>query len=301
MSDEVIDLRVEGVRSGLVVTDGSLRIYNQLAKSDHVHDLTDVLDVTYRPPGIGRGWLHIRARGGTAAPVSAYRAVQDPYAVVIHGKAVASAEQAADALRSFLAEHPPVDVDNPAHELSRALLDRLGRKARRLVETHVDPGEVVHFAIGGIQDQWIVALGERCLVVKPGFMAGATGGGRVTSFLYEEITGVEVNTGWTMGVIELLSPSFAGTRTRDYWGTGEDSAHAASNCIPVSKAIVNASTAELDRLRQLAREARRPEAAPESAAPSTDLVAQLRELGELHAAGVLSDEEFALAKQRLLS
>jgi Short C-terminal domain len=39
---------------------------------------------------------------------------------------------------------------------------------------------------------------------------------------------------------------------------------------------------------------------PAPAAPAPDPIAQLRELGELHAQGVLTDEEFAAQKARLL-
>lgn len=45
------------------------------------------------------------------------------------------------------------------------------------------------------------------------------------------------------------------------------------------------------------------EAAPTAPAPAdggTDLTAQLRQLGALHAQGILSDDEFSAAKTRLL-
>ena len=42
-----------------------------------------------------------------------------------------------------------------------------------------------------------------------------------------------------------------------------------------------------------------PPPAPVAAAP--DLTAQLQQLAQLHTAGVLSDEEFAAAKQKLLA
>ncbi|MCK0091981.1 SHOCT domain-containing protein [Rhodococcus sp. F64268] len=41
-------------------------------------------------------------------------------------------------------------------------------------------------------------------------------------------------------------------------------------------------------------------APPAPPAPSDDLVSKLKQLGELHTAGVLSDEEFAAAKKQLL-
>lgn len=40
--------------------------------------------------------------------------------------------------------------------------------------------------------------------------------------------------------------------------------------------------------------------APPAAAPAADPIAQLKELGELHASGVLTDEEFAAQKAKLL-
>jgi hypothetical protein len=42
-------------------------------------------------------------------------------------------------------------------------------------------------------------------------------------------------------------------------------------------------------------------AEPATAAPASDLTAQLQQLAQLHEAGVLSDEEFTAAKQKLLA
>ncbi len=39
---------------------------------------------------------------------------------------------------------------------------------------------------------------------------------------------------------------------------------------------------------------------PAPAAPAADPIAQLKELGELHASGVLTDEEFAAQKAKIL-
>jgi hypothetical protein len=43
-----------------------------------------------------------------------------------------------------------------------------------------------------------------------------------------------------------------------------------------------------------------PAPAPAPAAPAPDPIQQLKELGELHAQGVLTDEEFAAQKAKLL-
>ena len=44
-----------------------------------------------------------------------------------------------------------------------------------------------------------------------------------------------------------------------------------------------------------------PAPAPEPAAAAPDLTAQLQQLAQLRTAGILSDEEFAAAKQKLLA
>ena len=44
-----------------------------------------------------------------------------------------------------------------------------------------------------------------------------------------------------------------------------------------------------------------PPTAPAPAAPAPDLTAKLKQLADLHASGVLTDEEFAAAKQKLLA
>jgi hypothetical protein len=50
-----------------------------------------------------------------------------------------------------------------------------------------------------------------------------------------------------------------------------------------------------------AQQAPPPAAAPVAAAPAGIDMAQLKQLGELHTAGVLSDEEFAAAKAKVLA
>jgi hypothetical protein len=44
-----------------------------------------------------------------------------------------------------------------------------------------------------------------------------------------------------------------------------------------------------------------PPAAPQAAAPAADPIEQLKELGQLHEQGVLTDEEFAAQKAKLLA
>src|SRR5262245_38223665 len=62
--------------------------------------------------------------------------------------------------------------------------------------------------------------------------------------------------------------------------------------------------AQMDAMQaQQAQAAMQPQAAPApaAAAPANDLTAQLQQLASLKASGILSDEEFAAAKAKLLA
>jgi hypothetical protein len=70
-----------------------------------------------------------------------------------------------------------------------------------------------------------------------------------------------------------------------------------------AKVVSNRTQAKADAERE-AQAAAAPAAAPAAAAPAAagdDMVAQLQKLADLKAAGVLSDEEFAAAKAKVLA
>ena len=58
---------------------------------------------------------------------------------------------------------------------------------------------------------------------------------------------------------------------------------------------------DAQKAQEQAAQAPPPQAAPAApAAPAPDPIAQLKELGELHQSGVLTDEEFAAQKAKIL-
>jgi len=52
--------------------------------------------------------------------------------------------------------------------------------------------------------------------------------------------------------------------------------------------------------QQYEQQAQLQEAQQQAAAPATDTAAELKKLADLHAQGVLTDEEFAASKKKLL-
>ena len=74
-----------------------------------------------------------------------------------------------------------------------------------------------------------------------------------------------------------------------------------------AKVVSNRTQAKADAEREAQAAAAAPAAAPAAAAPAAvpaagdDMVAQLQKLADLKAAGVLSEEEFAAAKAKVLA
>lgn len=185
----------------------------------------------------------------------------------------------------------------------------LGGRVKKYVERNINPGESVEFFIVGQDQQSIVALQDRLLVVKCGMFAGATFGGRVTSFYYRDINGIEVNTGLIYAVIEVNSPSYQGTQGRDFWNlgsnkSGDNSPFVVSNCIPIDKWSLKKQKPQLDRLRAKITEAKQERTAPNPTAftsSGSGISAELERLAALRQSGALTDEEFQQAKKKLLS
>jgi Short C-terminal domain len=151
--------------------------------------------------------------------------------------------------------------------------------------------------IRGAHGQAIVGTESRVFVLKPGFMAGAAFGSEVTTWGYRNVLGVQVHKGMMSGAVVIQGPGQSGTKT-SYWGQkGEDPAKA-PNAIPV---VAEWKTVQerVVVLRALIDAAHRAESQP-ARAGGASTADELRKLADLRAQGVLSDQEFELAKKQLL-
>ena len=144
-------------------------------------------------------------------------------------------------------------------------------------------------------------------------MAGAIGGGRVTTFMYPDITGIEYNGGFLNGVLEILTPSYQGTRNADYWRGTFASRNAdandpwvLSNTLPLNKGLYEQARPHIEGMRQLIAEAKRPVGRETTGvseghgSTGPNLADEIERLVELHRQGALNDDEFRQAKQALL-
>jgi hypothetical protein len=196
----------------------------------------------------------------------------------------------------------------------------LSNELRKLVQSHIGEGESIKFCLlsgNGGWNQAIVALSNRLLIIKPGLMAGATSGPRVTSFYYRDITGIEVNKGLINGVIEINTSSYPRTRQNDFWKIKYEDrdAYGVANCLPISKKNLREYKPYIDMLRAMERSAKQKrvissppkresslnsELSSLASLRASGVLSELEKLASLRASGVLTEEEFQRAKQRLL-
>jgi hypothetical protein len=179
------------------------------------------------------------------------------------------------------------------------MLAVLSQRTVKHLEQQLRPGERVVAVIKGAAKQAIVALDTRLFIVKPGLMAGSTFGARVTSFDYRQITAIELNKKLTTAVIEVIAAGYQGTQATSYWSQKEGKdPFKISNCLPLPRSDATKAEPVLALIRERIERAHAP--APAPAAMVGGVAEQLEKLAQLRAQGVLSEDEFAAAKARVL-
>jgi hypothetical protein len=135
---------------------------------------------------------------------------------------------------------------------------RSDRRVRSLLEHNMDGGESIRFVIEGMDGQWIVALDERLLVIKPGSAIDEPHSGLTTSIRYRDIAKIAVTEGPSNRLIKI--------HTSDYQlselSTGQDPPDSSFSLsdnptsIPIAKWTLDSKyRAHLLELSELAREA----------------------------------------------
>jgi hypothetical protein len=151
-------------------------------------------------------------------------------------------------------------------------------------------GEQAGAALGG---DYLLVTNKKVVVIKAGVGTWATGsfGVKTKTFLYEHIASVDVSKRWISGEIEIISAGMVEKTSGGFFeGASKDSV------IQFEKKYFEEVQKLASRIRDLASQARQPKSAPQE-----DIPGQIKKLAELRDAGILSEEEFAEQKRKLLS
>lgn len=137
------------------------------------------------------------------------------------------------------------------------------RRVRYLLELNVHQDERIRFYIEGMDGQLIVALDERVLVVKPGFVREPDFGGLIASIHYDDITRIHIRAGLTNWSVKIHAQDYQlnENHARHYQGNQVSQAKDffLSNdrtSIPITRWQLDRYKPHLHILEELVREAR---------------------------------------------
>jgi hypothetical protein len=185
---------------------------------------------------------------------------------------------------------------------SWALDDReqLHKDADALLQQNLMPGEPVLAIVRGSYDSAAVATDRRIFVFKKGLFSGAAMAKKLISWDYRNVTGVQVETGMISGAFVIQA---AGAQATDasFWGGGNNDAMKATNAVALARDHFDQAKAGAALIRELISKSHDSAAAPVAAPAAPDITDQIRKLGELRDAGILTAEEFDSKKGELLA
>lgn len=170
--------------------------------------------------------------------------------------------------------------------------EQLHKDANQALDEHLAPEETVRVILRGPNSS-MIATDRRVFV----FRKGMFGRGGLSTFDYEEISGVTLKTGMMQGHVALQGPGLQTT------GIGHGSSETHPSKVPHAIEITNEQQAEAkERVPILRRTIDEFHANRQAAGSGTpDVMDQLRKLGELRDAGILTEQEFEAKKAELLS
>lgn len=169
------NMTVQGLMAKIELEDGEIRIKNW--PNETLIRAEDICGVNFVEPGmLTNGYLHIATFANPTPPNNRLSAGANPQCLVFNNSHASMVQNLFRMIQSYLNDNPPA-ARHPKGELlaERAMkLDVLPQNTRKVYDEQVGDYDV-RFVIMGLKGQAIIALSERLVVVKAGFMA-CTGG-----------------------------------------------------------------------------------------------------------------------------
>jgi len=182
-----------------------------------------------------------------------------------------------------------------------ATIEKIDKKLEARLAEILQPDEHVVFKIDGGLAQALVATDQRAIILKRGAVVSIVGGISVYTQPYGAIAGIEWTWSpltWGYFAIQTAGATPISSRSIGLGNKQLGEATKAANAIGIrSKKVATALETAAGWIQSKATAAH---AAPAPSPASASDADEINKLGELHQAGLLTSEEFAAAKAKLL-
>lgn len=176
----------------------------------------------------------------------------------------------------------------------------LGERGEKLLQPNLRKDEKVLTKLRGRFGQGLVVTDRHVFVLKWGYMAGNTFGGRCIGYAYPNITALELKKHATYGLVQILTPATQDNRKLSYWDTSNNNNDADKS----DNAVVFGSGKTNNELFQeavmLARDVMANMNGSAPVGVANDDIGQLERLAELRNKGIITEQEFAAKKKQVL-
>ena len=178
--------------------------------------------------------------------------------------------------------------------------DQLHKDANKLLEENLAAGESIKAIIRGAYDSAAIATDRRIFVFKKGWMSGSTMAKKLISWDYRNVTGIQVETGILGGTFVIQA---AGAQATDAsaWGGGNNLARKASNALDLSATHFEQAREGGAVVRELIAAFHDGGTSVSAPTAQPDVFEQIRKLGELRDAGLVTPQEYEAKKAELLA
>jgi hypothetical protein len=172
----------------------------------------------------------------------------------------------------------------------------------------LEPGEQVLVIVVGALRQAVVGTDRRLFVYKAGNQAGVMFGRRAKSWNYADVANLRLDIGQKGGVLTVM-PVVPDEEILAYGASGHGTPQRSPNAITFASKPGTAVAARVQALLELVAAAHQAQPSavapaaqppPPAARPQPDPYEEIRKLGELRSAGLLTEEEFTAKKAQLL-
>ena len=161
------------------------------------------------------------------------------------------------------------------------------------------PDENILFWLKGIsKSEAMVILPSRVVIIKEDIRR-LTRAIMVTSFALEEIIGVNIHPGILSCTIEVSTISTEAAKEGKVSLFSLKTPQALSNCILIAKSELEKFQPYLEKLREMISEAKKGKSAPQGKG-AENIASQLVQLTNLYKSRALTEDEFQIAKNRVL-